>query len=58
MLAEFRNGIEVTDVYQPSYCSNSSFHEDKLGQSDDDPLEKENDDLITILFSQLILGQN
>lgn len=52
LLAEFRNGIEVTDVYQPSYCSNSSFHEDKLGQSDDDPLEKENDDLITILFSK------
>ena len=52
LLAEFRNGIEVVDVYQPTYCSNSSFHEDKLGQTDDDPLEKENDDLVTILFSK------
>ena len=37
------------DVFHPTYCSNSSFHEDKVGS---EAMEPENDDLVTILFSK------
>ena len=50
VLAEFRNGVEVMDVYHPLYCSNSTTEASPDGGGGDFFVEQ-TDDLAEVLYS-------
>ena len=53
VLAEFRNGADVMDVYHPIYCSNSSADASNENEGGGDVyIEGESDDLVKILYDK------
>ena len=53
VLAEFRNGADVMDVYHPTFCSNSSADASEEDEGGGDIyIESESDDLVKILYDK------
>merc|ERR1711871_1920683 len=53
VLAEFRNGADVMDVYHPTYCSNSSADASDGDEGGGDIyIESESDDLVKVLYDK------